>query len=78
MFVGQKSRGKVREKWAEGVDGTFVVEDNFDKHYCEDVDKIGETTKMRYEEILGKENFKKVFEMFYFDKEKMKKIIIRF
>ena len=50
----------------------FIPEkkDNFDKHYCEGVDKIGETTKMRYEEILGKENFRKVFEMFYFDKRK--------
>ena len=52
----------------------FIPEkkDNFDKHYCEGVDKIGETTKMRYEEILGKENFKKVFEKFYFDKREKK------
>ena len=26
--------------------------DNFDKRYCESMDKITEETKMRYEEIL--------------------------
>ena len=53
----------------------FIPEkkDNFDKHYCESIDKIGETTKMRYEEILFKETFKNAFVDFYFNKEEEEK-----
>ena len=55
----------------------FVPEerDNFDKHYCESIDKISEETQLRYEEIYGSSYFKNVFIHFYFngDDEKEKK-----
>jgi len=53
----------------------FIPEkkDNFDKHYCESIDKIGETTKMRYEEILFKDTFKNAFANFYFNKDEEEK-----
>jgi hypothetical protein len=65
--------------WSELQDkklpAPFIPEkkDNFDKHYCESIDKIGETTKMRYEEILFKDTFKNAFVEFYFDKEEEEK-----
>ena len=49
----------------------FVPEerDNFDKHYCESIDKISEETKLRYEEIYCSSHFKKVFVKFYYNKD---------
>ena len=47
-------------------------EDNFDKHYCESIDKVSEETQLRYEEIYGSSNFKKVFVDFYFNEEEEK------
>ena len=43
--------------------------DNFDKHYCESIDKISEETKLRYEEIYCSSHFKKVFVKFYYNKD---------
>ena len=43
--------------------------DNFDKHYCESIDKISEETKLRYEEIYCSSHFKKVFVNFYYNKD---------
>ena len=43
--------------------------DNFDKHYCESIDKISEETKIRYEEIYCTSHFKKVFVQFYYNKD---------
>ena len=40
--------------------------DNFDKNYCESIDKISEETKSRYEEIYCSANFRKIFVNFYF------------
>ena len=48
--------------------------DNFDKNYCESIDKISEETKSRYEEIYSSAHFKKIFVDFYFDTEEMRKI----
>ena len=48
--------------------------DNFDKNYCESIDKISEETKIRYEEIYCSAHFKKIFVNFYFDTDEMKKI----
>ena len=51
----------------------FVPEkkDNFDKRYCESIDKIGEETKMRYEEILEGESYKNSFKKFYYNKDEV-------
>ena len=59
----------------------FIPEeiDNFDKHYCEGVDKISEETQIRYEEIYLSSYFKNAFVDFFFDgddeKEKKKKLM---
>ena len=49
----------------------FIPEkkDNFDKHYCESVDRIGPETQMRYEEIIYETDYQKVFVHFQFNKE---------
>ena len=51
----------------------FIPEkkDNFDKRYCESIDKISEETKLRYEEILGGESYKKSFKDFYYNKDEI-------
>ena len=43
--------------------------DNFDKNYCEGIDRISEETKLRYEEIYCSSHFKKVFLSFYYNKD---------
>ena len=43
--------------------------DNFDKHYCESIDKVSEETKLRYEEIYCSSHYKKVFVQFYYNKD---------
>ncbi len=43
--------------------------DNFDKNYCEMMDRISEETKLRYEEIYCSSDFKKVFVNFYYNKD---------
>ena len=45
--------------------------DNFDRGYCEYVDKIGETTKMRYREILFEKSYKTAFSRFFYNKEEL-------
>ena len=49
----------------------FVPEkkDNFDKRYCESVDRTGEETKMRYEEIILEGEYQKVFTKFFYNKD---------
>ncbi|MCQ2820285.1 MAG: protein kinase [archaeon] len=49
----------------------FIPEktDNFDKRYCESVDRIGEETKLRYEEIMLNNHYRNAFKKFYFNKE---------
>ena len=66
--------------WSMIIDKTlpspFVPQnkDNFDLRYCAKSDKIGEETKMRYEEILMDSDSKSFFNNFYFnyDYEQMK------
>ena len=48
--------------------------DNFDKIYCDNVDRIGEETKMRYEEILCGETLCNAFEDFYYNEEEEKRM----
>ena len=43
--------------------------DNFDLRYCAKTEKIGQETKIRYEEILMDENFKNIFKNFYYNYE---------
>ena len=47
--------------------------DNYDKNYCESIDKISEETKSRYEEIYCSSNYKKIFINFYFNEDEIKK-----
>ena len=53
----------------------FIPEkkDNFDKRYCESIDKISEETKLRYEEIIEGNLFKKCFKDFYYNKDEIKR-----
>jgi len=48
------------------LDAPFIPKlgDNFDKKYCEGPDKIGETTKGRYEKYIREENFQIAFRNF--------------
>ena len=43
--------------------------DNFDKVYCESVDKISEETQIRYEEIYASSHFKKAFNNFFYNED---------
>ena len=43
--------------------------DNFDKSYCESVEKITEETKIRYKKIYSSEAYKNAFIDFYFNKD---------
>ena len=58
--------------------GPFIPDkkDNFDKRYCERIDKITENTRLRYEEIAKSDNYKTAFANFYFNKEDIVKINI--
>ena len=47
--------------------------DNFDKNYCESIDKITEETRYRYEDILSDPQFKNYFFDFYFNKDEVMK-----
>ena len=51
--------------------GPFIPEkrDNFDKKYCEGIEKISENTRLRYEEIAKSNSYKTAFINFYFNKE---------
>ena len=43
--------------------------DNFDKLYCESIDKISEETQIRYEEIYVSSHFKKAFVNFFYNED---------
>lgn len=51
----------------------FIPEnqDNYDKRYCEKIDKITDETKERYEEIAQREEYKNVFNAFYYNKDEL-------
>ena len=55
----------------------FIPNDkeNFDDKYCKGIDHIGEATKLRYEEILSKENYDSCFKDFYYNIDEDKKRI---
>ena len=52
----------------------FIPEkiDNFDKSYCESIERITEQTKLRYKKIFSSDNYKNAFAEFYFNKDKIK------
>ncbi len=62
-----------KELESKTLPAPFIPEkkDNFDKRYCESIDKISEETKLRYEEILGGESYKKSFKNFYYNKDEV-------
>ena len=49
----------------------FIPEqiDNFDKSYCESIEKISEETKIRYNEIYLSSKYKEAFVDFYYNKD---------
>ena len=49
----------------------FIPEkkDNFDRNYCEGIDKINESTRIRFEQIAKSHHYKSAFANFYFNKE---------
>ena len=63
--------------WKELKDKTLLApfipdpKDNFDKSYCESIEKISEETRNRYEEIYYSENFRKIFIDFYYNEDEI-------
>ena len=59
----------------------FIPEnkDNFDKRYCENIEKIGEETNNRYQEILSvsEENMDNLFDNFYFNENEDKRRLMK-
>ena len=57
----------------------FIPEnkDNFDKRYCENSEKRGEETDIRYMEIIEKNNMDNLFINYYYDENEDKKRIIK-
>jgi hypothetical protein len=55
-----------KELYEKSLESPFIPKlgDNFDKKFCESPDKLGETTKSRYEKYIHEENFKNVFKNF--------------
>ena len=55
----------------KALSAPFIPEpkDNFDKLYCESIDKISEETQLRYEEIYCSSHFKKVFLNFFYNED---------
>ena len=43
--------------------------DNFDKGYCESIERISEETKLRYQKIYSSSNYKEFFVDFYYNKD---------
>ena len=52
----------------------FIPEeiDNFDKSFCESIEKISEETKIRYQKIFISSKYKEAFIDFYYNKDKPK------
>ena len=63
--------------WKELKEKTLLApfipdpKDNFDKSYCESIEKISEETRNRYEEIYYSENFRKIFIDFYYNEDEI-------
>ena len=55
-----------KELYDKKLEAPFIpkIGDNFDKKYCEGPDKIGDTTKERYEKYVREENFQVAFKNF--------------
>ncbi len=55
-----------KELYEKTLEAPFIPKlgDNFDKKYCEGPDKIGDTTKERYEKYVREENFQVAFKNF--------------
>ena len=51
--------------------------DNFDLRFCAKTEKIGQDTKIRYEEILMGHNYKNIFKLFYYNYEIERKSSIK-
>ena len=51
--------------------------DNFDLRYCAKTEKIGEETKMKYEELMLDNKFKNVFKNFIFNYDYEQKLLLK-
>ena len=69
--------------WSMIVDKTlpspFIPQnnDNFDLRYCARTEKIGEETKMRYEELILENKFKNIFNNFLFNYDYEQKLLLK-
>ena len=88
--LGYKGINEVKEHpwikyypWSMIVDKTlpspFIPQnnDNFDLRYCARTEKIGEETKMRYEELILENKFKNIFNNFLFNYDYEQKLLLK-
>ena len=86
--LGFKGINEVKEHpWIKYYPWTMIIDktlpspfvpqnkDNFDLRYCARSEKIGEETKMRYEELIMENKFKNIFNNFYFNYDYEQKLL---
>ena len=86
--LGYKGINEVKEHpWIKYYPWTMIIDktlpspfvpqnkDNFDLRYCVRSEKIGEETKMRYEELIMENKFKNIFNNFYFNYDYEQKLL---
>ena len=86
--LGYKGINEVKEHpWIKYYPWTMIIDktlpspfvpqnkDNFDLRYCARSEKIGEETKMRYEELIMENKFKNIFNNFYFNYDYEQKLL---
>ena len=61
----------------KSLPGPFIPEkrNNFDKRYCESIEQIGDTTLIRYEQIVLRDDYITAFANFYYNRDEKEKEI---
>ncbi len=88
--LGYKGIAEVKDHpWIKYYPWTMIIDktlpspfipqnkDNFDLRYCAKTEKIGEETKMRYEELMLDNKFKNVFKNFIFNYDNEQKLLLK-
>ena len=88
--LGFKGINEVKEHpWIKYYPWTMIIDktlpspfipqnnDNFDLRYCAKTEKIGEETKMKYEELMLDNKFKNVFNNFIFNYDYEQKLLLK-
>ena len=88
--LGFKGINEVKEHpWIKYYPWTMIIDktlpspfipqnnDNFDLRYCAKTEKIGEETKMKYEELMLDNKFKNVFKNFIFNYDYEQKLLLK-